>query len=93
MENYTFKLPIDFKVVVKAEEPEALTVEETTEELPEEPEINKTITPEVVEEKLSGKWIYLIVLIGVLIIFAYISLRKPKAKKTSFKEYIKKAGY
>ncbi len=93
LENYTFKLPIDFKVVVKAEEPEALTVEETTEELPKEPEINKTITPEVVEEKLSGKWIYLIVLIGVLIIFAYISLRKPKAKKTSFKEYIKKAGY
>lgn len=92
-ENYTFKLPIDFKVVEKAEEPEALTVEETTEELPEEPEVNKTITPEVVEEKLAGKWIYLIILIAVLIIFAYISLRKPKAKKTSFKDFIKKAGY
>jgi hypothetical protein len=92
-ENYTFKLPIDFKVVEKAEEPEVLTVEETTEELPEEPEVNKTITPEVVEEKLAGKWIYLIVLITILIIFAYISLRKPKAKKTSFKDFIKKAGY
>ena len=41
-----------------------------------------------IEFKSNFKWAYLLVLVIILIIFAYISLRKPKEKKQSFKQFL-----
>ncbi len=85
----TFKLPINFIVVEKPTQEsvtESLTLEEITEPL-EEPEEKITIEDKT---RLEGKWIYLLVLIIILIAFAYLSLRKPKQKKQTFRQYVKK---
>ncbi len=88
-DKYVFKLPMNFIVVESAEEPESLTLEETVKTEESTELVNKT---EVQEEKpkMQFKWLYLLVLIILFIVIAFVLSKKPKLKKQSFKEFISK---
>lgn len=88
-DKHSFKLSINFIKVERAQEPESLVIEEITESIV----TNKTVIEEPEEKPSKAKYIYLLFLIIILAVIGYLIYKKPKAKKTTFKQLIKKAGY
>ncbi len=88
-DKYSFKLPMNFIKVEIAEEPEFLAIEETTEPI-KELNLTEQITTDEEEPEPKTKWIYLLSIIILLIIFLYLAFKKPKTKKQTFKQFIKK---
>lgn len=87
-DEYEFKLPMNFIVVESAEEPESLTIEEAV-DIPKNISeiVNKTGLPKE-GSNLQVKWLYLLALIVLFVVLAFIFSRKPKLRKQSFNEYI-----